>query len=350
MAHQGWGLFQRIQQEKLFYHQKGKEIQSPDEIVPTGPVPDAGGRPHDEQVEHPAALGAAVAPQGDIQVFPEPGGQGDVPPPPELGDTLGNIGVVEVGQELKAQHPAQAYRHVGVAREVKVDLEGEGQHTQPSPRHGQVRQRHGLIAVPQHPHVVGDEQLFAKADHKHLDARGKLVHSAVPLIDLVSQVLILDDGTGDELGKQGDEGAKVKDGSLRSGVSPVHIDGVAHGWEGIEGDTDRQVDTQHRHEVQPDRLERGGDKVPVLEEEQQGQVEHDGGGHRHPGTPIVVPPLAAFYQQAVGIVDGGGQEHDDDIDPLPPVVEKQRGAQDYYVPELSGHQVVDQQSERQKIK
>ena len=35
MAHQGWGLFQRIQQEKLFYHQKGKEIQSPDEIVPT---------------------------------------------------------------------------------------------------------------------------------------------------------------------------------------------------------------------------------------------------------------------------------------------------------------------------
>ena len=60
--------------------------------------------------------------------------------------------------------------------------------------------------------------------------------------------------------------------------------------------------------------------------------------------------FAPLHQHAVGVVDGGGQEHDDDIDPLPPVVEKQRGAQDYYVPELSGHQVVDQQSERQKIK
>ena len=77
------------------------------------------------------------------------------------------------------------------------------------------------------------------------------------LIDLVAQVLVLDDGAGDELGKQGDEGAEIDDVPLRPGVSPVHIDGVAHGLEGVEGDADGQVDAQHRHEGQTDRLERG---------------------------------------------------------------------------------------------
>ena len=51
----------------------------------------------------------------------------------------GDIGVVEVAQELEAQHPSQAHRHIRIAGEVKVDLEGKGQHAQPGPGHGQVR-------------------------------------------------------------------------------------------------------------------------------------------------------------------------------------------------------------------
>ena len=56
-----------------------------------------------------------------------------MPPPPELGHRAGDIRVVEVAHKLKAQHPPQAHRHVGVAGEVEIDLEGEGQHPQPGP-------------------------------------------------------------------------------------------------------------------------------------------------------------------------------------------------------------------------
>ena len=109
--------------------------------------------------------------------------------------------MVEVGQELKAQHAPQPHRHVGVAGEVEVDLEGKGQHAQPGPGHRQIAGGHGLIAVPQHPHIVGNEDLLSQADHKHLHPGAKLVNGGVPLVDLIAQVLVLDNGAGDELGK-----------------------------------------------------------------------------------------------------------------------------------------------------
>ena len=201
MAHKGGGLLQRLEQDEFLQHQQGEEVQPPEQEGPVGPVPDAGGGPDHEQVEHLPALAPAVAPQGDIEIFPEPGGQGDVPPPPELGDAFGDIGVVEVGQELKTQHPPQAHGHVGVAGEIEINLEGEGQHPQPGPGNRQLRQGHGLVAVPQGPHVVGDEQLFSETNHKDLHAGGEFIRRAGPLVDLVPQVLVLDDGSGDKLGE-----------------------------------------------------------------------------------------------------------------------------------------------------
>ena len=290
-----------------------------------------------------------VSPQWDVQVVPEPGGQGDVPPPPELGDAFGDIGVVEVGQELKTQHPSQAGGHVGVAGEVEIDLEGEGQHPQPGPGNRQLRQGHGLVAVPQGPHVVGDEQLFSETNHKDLHAGGEFIRRAGPLVDLVPQVLVFDDGSGNQLGKQGDKGAEVEDVPLSTGVSPVDVDGVAHGLEGVEGDADGQMDPQYRHEGEPHRLEGTGDEVPVLEEAQQGQVEHNGGGHRHFRAFVVPSGLAPLHQQAVGKVNGGGQEHDDNVNPLSPVVEAQGGDQQHHVAPPAGDDIVQEQGEDQEI-
>ena len=198
--------------------------------------------------------------------------------------------------------------------------------------------------------MVGDEHLFRHAHHKGLHAGGEFVRGAGPLVDLIPQVLIFDDGSGNELRKQGDEGAEVDDGPLSPGVAPVDVDGVAHGLEGVEGDADGQMDAQHRHEGQAHGLQRTGQEVPVLEEQQQGQVEHDGGGHGHPRAPVVVPCLAPFHQKAVDIVDGGGEEHDGHIQLFTPVVEKQGGEQQYAVAQLPGHQVVDQKGQRQEIK
>ena len=268
-----------------------------------------------------------------------------MPPPPEFGDAPGDIGVVEVAHELKAQHPSQAYRHIRIAGEVKVDLDGKGQHAQPGPGHGQVPRRHGLVALPQHAHVVGDEHLFSQADDEHLDAGGKLLHGAGPAVDLISQILVFDDRAGDQLGEQGNEGAEVDQRPLGPGVPPVDIDGVAHGLEGVKGDADGQMDVQDRHEVQPHRLKGGGQKVPVFKKAQQRQVEKHRRRHRPAGASVVAPGLTSLHQHPMGVVDQGGSYHDDHIDPLAPGIKEQAYRQKGQIPPLQRDRIVEQQGQ-----
>ena len=109
------------------------------------------------------------------------------------------------------------------------------------------------------------------------------------------------------------------------------------------------MDAQHRNEIQAQRLEGGGQEVPVLEEQQQKQVKKHGGGHCHFGVFELTLSLKMLHQQTVGEVDGGGQEHDDHIGLLSPVVEDQRGDQNDHVAQLPGDQVVDQQGQNQEI-
>ena len=49
-------------------------------------MPQAGQQPDDGNVQELPTLALAVTAQGDVDVLPEPGGQADVPPPPELSD------------------------------------------------------------------------------------------------------------------------------------------------------------------------------------------------------------------------------------------------------------------------
>ena len=288
-----------------------------------------------------------------------------MPPPPELGDAFGDIGVVEVGQELKAQHPAQAHGHVGVAGEVEVNLEGEGQHPQPGPGHRQLGGGHGLVAVPKHAHVVGNEQLFGQPHHEDLHPGGKFICGVVPPVDLVPQVLVFNDGTGNQLREQGHKSAEVEDVPLGPGVPPVDVDGVAHGLEGVEGDADGQGETDglppghgqivdHRQEARADGGKAPGDEVPVLEEAQQGQVEDHRRGHRHPGTPVIAFCFTPGDNPPVGVVDGDGQEHDHHVHRLPPAVEDQVGDEEHQIAPPQGGDVVqgqyDGEIEEQKIR
>ena len=270
-----------------------------------------------------------------------------MPAPPEFGDAFGDIGVVEVGHELKAEHTAKAGGHVGVAGEVEVQLEGEGHHAQPRTGHGELFRGERLVAVPEHTHIVGDEQFLGQTYHEDLHAGGELVRGGGTRVDLIAQILVFDDGAGDELGEQGDKSAEVENGALGTGVAPVHIHGVAHGLEGVEGDADGQMDAQNGG-VDADGLQRAGQKVPILEEHQQQKVEEDRAAHDHLGRRDAAGLFIVLHQQAVGEVDDGGQEHDQHIFLLPPVIEEQGGHQQDQVAELPGHHEVDAQGQHQK--
>ena len=270
-----------------------------------------------------------------------------MPPPPELGDGTGDIGIVEVAHELKAQHPAQAHGHIGIAGEVKVELKRKGRHAQPGPGGGELCRRQGLIGIPQQSQIVGQQDLFGQAHHKDLHAGGELFRRMGTVVDLIPQVLVFDNGARDELWKQGDERTEVDEIFLYPGVAAVHVDGIAHGLEGVEGDADGQAQTQPGHEGQPDGGQAPGHKVPVFEKEQQRQVENHGRGHRPAGRPVIAAPLAAFHQHAVGVVNGNGGKHDEDIHRLAPGVKDQVEDQQHRVAGLQRREVVDQQHDGQ---
>ncbi len=109
--------------------EQGQEIERveepPDDEGPVGAMPESAHDENDERIADLHADAAAAAAQGDVEVVAEPGGQRDVPAPPELGDVAGEVGVGEIAHQVEAEQPGGADGDVGVAGEVAVDLEGE---------------------------------------------------------------------------------------------------------------------------------------------------------------------------------------------------------------------------------
>ena len=57
----------------------------PADKIPAGAVPQAGGNKNNGYINIGPYLALPVSSQGEIQIFTEPGGQGNMPPAPEIG-------------------------------------------------------------------------------------------------------------------------------------------------------------------------------------------------------------------------------------------------------------------------
>jgi len=98
---------------------------TPGDKGPVGPMPETGDQEYDEDVADGFCGGHPTASQRDVDVIPKPGGEGDVPSAPELGDIPAEVGSPEVGHELEAEELGRTDCDIRVAGEVSVDLEGE---------------------------------------------------------------------------------------------------------------------------------------------------------------------------------------------------------------------------------
>ena len=139
-------------------------------------------------------LGAAIAAQGDVDIIPEPGAQGDMPPPPKLGNAGGEIGIVKVGGEIKAKALGKTDGHVGVAGKVEIQLETVEDHSKPGGAGGHGgKAGNGRERCAQ---IIGNENLFSKANQEHADARAEFGRNHLTLPQLRCHILVLNDGTG----------------------------------------------------------------------------------------------------------------------------------------------------------
>ena len=309
--------------------------QAPQHEIPRGPVPQPRAEEHDALVHLGAQLALAVASQGNVQVIPEPGGQADVPPPPELLDGGADVGVVEVFQKLEAEHAPQADGHVAVAGEVEVDLQAVAQRPQPGHPDVQLLGGGGKHQVRHAAGGVGQKQLLPQAQHKPAHTVGGELRGGLPVVDLVRHIVVDDDGPGDELGEEGDIQRQLHDAFGAHLPVTVHVDHIGQALEREKGDADRQGDACQGDLQGKDLVHRGEEEVGVLKQGQHPQVEH----HRQ-GQHQLVQALAAQGQQPPGgKIHQDGRQHEQDVHRLAEGVEQQAGdeQQDVLGPDAGQH-------------
>src|SRR5205814_9860318 len=86
-------------------------------------VPESAEQHREDQVNVSAAEPAPVSAERNVKIFAQPGGERDVPAPPEIGDRFRAIRRIEVFRENKTEHEAEPDRHVGVTAEIEINLE-----------------------------------------------------------------------------------------------------------------------------------------------------------------------------------------------------------------------------------
>ena len=98
-----------------------------------------------------------------------------MPAPPEVADALRDVGIVEVLDEAQTHHRGQANRHIGVAREIKIDLQsvrGQGQPRSEGSGGSNRQDEDRVNHLRQH---VRDQHLFGKAEDEATDAARDLI-------------------------------------------------------------------------------------------------------------------------------------------------------------------------------
>ena len=162
---------------------------------------------------------------------------------------------------------------------------------------------------------------------------------------LVGNGGVTDDRPGNQLGKQGDIGAKIDDVPLGLDLSTVYINGVGHGLEGVKGDANGQRQAQQGNIRMEEQVDVLNQKIAIFKKPQKSQVDDNGGddGSLCPGRMAML-----FNIEAVGIIADCGKQHKQNIDRLSPGVKNQAEEEKRQVFTLLGHDKVGRQSQGQK--
>ncbi len=114
-----------------------KAVQTaPDHERPARAVPQAAEQHRDEEIAVAEQEAATVSAERDVEVIAQEQRERDVPAPPEFDDGGRSIWRVEIHGQQDAEHARETNRHVGVAREIEVELERIRERAGPCIRRG----------------------------------------------------------------------------------------------------------------------------------------------------------------------------------------------------------------------
>ena len=310
------------------------------------PVPQAADCKDDEYIQIFPGSAPPGAAQGDVEVVPEPVGQGHMPPPPEFCNGPGKIGCVKVLTQGEAHAVGHTQGHVCVGGEITVDLKGKG-HRRSHHLHCAKTLRRVKDGVNQHRQPVGQHHLLKSAPQEaHQSLPEPVPVEGVGLPELRGELCRPSDGAGHHLGEEGEKQGVEQEIPLDFRLAPPHVHDITHSLKEVEGDAHRQHKVQHRGRPTDSRsLEHTSRqrerKVDIFKKEEQDNINQQA-QHQHP--PLWVSPQG--NSRPIGGQDY--KEQQGEIDRLGTQIEKPACQQQPQVPHLPGQQKIAQRCYRKK--
>ncbi len=214
--------------------------EAPDDEVIAGTVPEAGEQEDGHKINIGSHLSLPAAAQGEINILSEPGAQRQVPSNPELLERTGYEGITEVLMEIEAEHFAQADGHVRISGEIIVKLHQVEAHGHPAHEAADLADVRPDDPVHHISQNVGNQNFLGQTVDKTAKAERSLSQADLAVVDLLVDILVFYDRSGDKLGEERYIEGQLGQASLGLTLSPVDVNHVGHGLEGKERDSDGQ--------------------------------------------------------------------------------------------------------------
>ena len=262
---------------------------------------------------------------------------------PETCRVGGLIGRVEVERQVESHKHGHAYRYVGIAAEVGIDLQGIDHQRREILERGE---EGGVIEHPVHEvyrQVVGEDYLLEKAveypEHRDTELPAGEEEG---LVELGDELVGPDDGACHQLREEGGVESEIEDIGGVAHFAFIDIDDIAYVLERVERDAYRQeyhrgVETCRGGEVvgparqDVHRLEMTvedgvidvGEEVGVLKIAQHQEVEHHADNHQQPSPLAFLMLTQAVHPYAQQPAEEGGKDEQHHKQSRGLVIEKQ---------------------------
>ena len=164
-------------------------------------MPEAGDGKDDHHVEIGPLQALPAAAQGDVDIVPEPLGEGNVPPVPEVLHGRGEIGTAEVVGDPDPEEAGYALCHADAGHKVRIELDAVEDAAQKDVGAG-IEGGGAEDGIHHDPRLVGDHELEEKAPDDQADPLVKeLIVVDRPFVELLSQLGVPGDRALDDLGE-----------------------------------------------------------------------------------------------------------------------------------------------------
>ncbi len=243
------------------------------------------------QVHIGPARALTVSAQRDVQIIPQPGGEADMPAPPEIAWVGRKIRIPEVHHDIESHELSESTSHITIGGKVAKDLQGKSVDPQ---HHGA-----GTPLDAAGEHLVGDPGDIVPDDHLLEEPPEKEPGSGLNIRPgddalmghLGKQVGGPFNRPGHQLGEQGNKEGIIQKALGRDQLSAIHVDGVAHGLEGIERDAHRQDNVEVKvSRTEPHRHQQGfraaHKEIEVFKEPEDAEVDHHADGEEGLSGPL----------------------------------------------------------------